>query len=400
MRAGEEVVTTATSRGLTLSGTGTLVLMVMSFAALPFLLSPLLPDIARTFDLSPARAGWTYATFGATMALAAPAVGLLGGALPRLPLIRVGLVLFIAGLVLAALSPSFRILLLAMVITGTGGGMYLPAAYALVGDHVPIRTRGHVMGQVMAGWGYAIMLFLPVGGVLADSIGWRAGILLLAVTAGLALAASRLLPGSPATTPTDTRRPTFRTLSSAVFRDPGARRILLVNVCNMVAFYGAYAYLGTWLRTDLGMGSDTAGLLILAYGAGLALITLNSRLLDRLGHRQALYLAYVGLMVGWVALASVTSFWSLAAGLLWIGVFQGIALVGQSTLCSHQSEHGRGAIMAFFTCTTYIGVFAGAALFAPVFAVGGYLPVAALAALLNALAGIYLHLGKRLLREN
>lgn len=385
--------------GLGLSSVLTLVLLVIAFASVPFLLSPLLPDIARSFALTTAQASWAVSLFGATLAVAAPLFGLFGGRFRKPLLIRAGLALFALGLLGAAIAPTFAWLLLALMLTGVGAGMYVPTAYSLVGDHVEFARRGRVMGLVMAGWGYAIIVCIPLGGYLADLAGWRAALALLAVIAVLALAASRLLPAArpaggalPATD--------LKALSAAVFLDPGARLILLVNVCNMVAFYGAYTYLGSWLRGSMGMGSDGAGLVILAYGAGLALMTLNSWLLDRLGHRQSLYLAHGGLAVGWVAMAlSPGPGWVMLA-LLWIGVVQGAALVGQSTLCSHQSDHGRGAIMAFFTCTTYVGVFAGAALFAPVYATQGYLAVAVLAAALNVAASLVLHLGRDRLRRH
>lgn len=396
---GQEAAAFASPTELGLGGVLTLVLLVVAFAAVPFLLSPLLPDIARAFHLTPARASWAVSLFGATLAVAAPVIGLFGGRFSRLLLIRVGLVLFTIGLLGSALAPSFASLVLALMVTGVGASMYVPTAYALVGDYVPFGHRGRVMGLVMAGWGYAIVLCVPLGGYLAEVAGWRSALLMLAAVAALALLSSRLLPSGQPPALAGRPRPDLRSLSAAVFLDPGARLILLVNVCNMTAFYGAYTYLGTWLRTDLGMGSDGAGFVILAYGVGLALTTLNSRLLDRIGHRRSLYLAHAGLMLGWVAVALGTGGATVMLALLWVGVFQGAALVGQSTLCSHQSDHGRGAIMAFFTCTTYIGVFAGAALFAPVFTTQGYLTVVVVAALLNGLASVVLHLGRARLRD-
>ncbi len=393
-----ECQVTARTPGLAVSGIGTLVLLVVAFASVPFILSPLLPDIASTFRLTPAQASWAVSLFGATLAVVAPLVGLFGGRFSRLLLIRSGLGVFTLGLLGAALAPGFSLLVLALVLAGIGASMYVPTAYALVGDHVPFQQRGRVMGLVMAGWGYAIVLCVPLGGYLADVAGWRSAFLLLAAVAALALLASRLLPDSPPGA-SGQPRPNLRSLSAAVFLDPGARFILVVNVCNMTAFYGAYTYLGTWLRNGLGLGSDGAGFVILAYGAGLAVTTLNSRVLDRIGHRHTLYLAHLGLMAGWVAVALGTSAAWVMLALFWVGIAQGAALVGQSTLCSHQSDHGRGAIMAFFTCTTYIGVFAGAALFAPVFTVQGYLAVAVFAALLNGTASVVLHLGRHRLRD-
>ncbi len=380
------------------AGVLTLVLLVGAFASVPFLLSPLLPDIARGFQRTAAEAAWVVSVFGATLAVAAPLVGLFGGRFSRLFLIRCGLAVFALGLATAALAPGFGWLLLALVVTGVGAGMYVPTAYALVGDHVAMARRGRVMGQVMAGWGYAIIFGVPLGGWLAHVAGWRWALGMLVVVAGVALLATHMLPAGQPRSARHHPVPNLYNLSAAVFLDPGARLILLVNVCNMIAFYGPYTYLGTWLRGELGMGSDGAGLVILAYGAGLALSTLNSSVLDRWGHRQALYVCHGGLALGWIAVAMATHPAGAMLALFWVGILQGAALVAQSTLCSHQSEHGRGAIMAFFTCTTYIGVFAGASLFAPVFTTSGYLAVTLLAAVLNVLASVILHMGRDRLR--
>ena len=381
---------------LTLSPVVALVLTVMAFAAVPFLLSPLLPDLADSFGLTAAQAGLAVSVFGGTLAVTAPLVGLCGGRLRRPLLIRAGLLLFLLGLVGAALAPGHGLLLAALAVAGLAGGMFLPTAYAVVGDHVPYQARGRVMGQVMAGWAYAIVIVVPLGGLLAHLAGWRTAFLLLAGVTAAALLASGALPRNPA--PASGPVPTLRSLSSAVFLNPGAVLGLWVNLCNMVAFFGAYTYLGIWLRDMLHLSSDGAGLMIVAYGVGLAVATLNGRFLDLLGHRRALYLAHAGLAAGWVLLALVQQPVTVAVLLGWIGLTQGTALVGQSTLCSHQSDVGRGAIMALFTCTTYLGVFGGAALFGPIYSAQGYLTVVLLCGGLNLLATFSLHIGRYWLR--
>ena len=55
----------------------------------------------------------------------------------------------------------------------------------------------------------------------------------------------------------------------------------------MMAFYGLYAYLGTHLRTELGVATWVAGLAPLVYGLGFGAAAWVDPVIDRLGMRLA-----------------------------------------------------------------------------------------------------------------
>lgn len=105
-------------------------------------------------------------------------------------------VLIIAGLMIAALAPSFPILLIGRALQGLGGGFILANSYAIVGAIYPeaLRPRGQALLSGM--WGVAALVGPALGGVLAGAGHWRAafwvlvpGVLLVMLFARLGLPA-------------------------------------------------------------------------------------------------------------------------------------------------------------------------------------------------------------------
>ena len=369
-------------RGLAMATTA-LLIGIFAVGSEALVISPLLADIAGDLGVTIERAGLAVGIYGAAVAITAPFGGALSDRVGRRRAILAGLGVFALGGAASAAAPTLAALLAGRALCGLGAGTFLPAAYAWVGDEVPYEERARVMGRVVSGWAAAIVFGVPIGALVGQVSGWREALALMAVLAlAGALASARLVPAAP--------RPEGRPARVGVVRAlaiPTVGVLLAVNLLDMFAFYGVYTYLGSFVREELDVRSGVAGALILLYGVGVAVVSLNGSLLDRVGKERALlaFLIFVAVVVAVVPLlGGVPAL--LGLGLLALGLAQGGFLTCMTTIATNASEEARGTVVALMSCTTYVGVTLGAALMGPVFAGPGFRAVGAIAAA-SALAG-------------
>lgn len=362
-----------------------LTMSVATVGATMFAISPLLPDIARAHDVTIARAGTMQAAFSVALAVAAPIVGLGAQRVPRVHLIVAALCVYALAWIGAGQSTRFETLLALSALAGAASGTALPAIYAYAADLADPANRAHLMGRVVSGWSVAVLLVVPLMSLAAHVIDWRWAFGGLSVSAllmaGLLVRAPR--PAGPvqpesaaqarvqaqaqaqapgqgqAMTGPSAPAPAGGVLNSLVrvLGDGGMRRILAANLLDMGAFYAVYAYLGSELRRLNDWGPTPAGLTIAVYGAGLAVVTFNARLIDRLGMRRTaigalLLLVVVLAILPW--LASVPA--AMAVGMFTWGCVQGAFFVSATALAADRIPALRGVATALLGSSTYVGV--------------------------------------------
>lgn len=346
-----------------------LVAGVFAIGSEALVISPLLKDLAEATGTDLARAGLIVSAYGITLALVAPLSGLLSDLVSRRLAIIGGLLLFaVAGLACAA-SQGFLSLVGGRVLCGLAAGTFLPACYAYVGDEVPYEARARTMGRVMSGWALAVVLGVPMGGLLGHWVGWRGAFVAVSAIAFCASSILLWLPGK--TRPNRGRlawKPALRALADAV-RTPAVPMLLAVDFLEMFGFYGTYTYLGTYLRDTLLLTSGGAALLIIFEGLGTTTTTLTARLLDRVGKERALFVALL-LQAATVMLlpyAIAVHLFMLVLMLFVWGALQGVCMTCLNTIGSQRSPAARGAIMALMSCMTYSAVTIGSAVLGPVY---------------------------------
>ena len=343
-------------------------------------ISPVLGDLAHTFDASPAQAGWAVSAYGLALAGAAPIVGLWGDRIPRLTLLRAALGLFVLAGLLCALANSLVTLVAARALCGAAAGAFLPACYAYVGACTAFADRARAMGRVMAGWSLALTLGIPVGGLIAQLWGWRLAFVAVALLAAVAAWRVGRMPAaplpqplppplSPPSSPTQGAPCAVRSGPPSAPGHAPARRprldraalpLLALNFFDMLSFYGVYTFLGVTVQSQLQLGSGGFALFVACYGLGLMASTLNAGVLDRFGKTQVLRGALLLLACLLLGLAPATAHpATLAVTMLCWGVLQGLAQTGTATLVTQVSERARGLAMACLSCTTYLAVSLG-----------------------------------------
>ncbi len=99
----------------------------------------------------------------------------------------VGLVLFAGGLLVCGTASTFPMLLLGRVVSGSGGGALVVAAYVVIGAIYPEAMRPRVFGLLSAAWVLPSVLGPPLAGWLATDVSWRVVFLAVPPVAVVAL---------------------------------------------------------------------------------------------------------------------------------------------------------------------------------------------------------------------
>jgi MFS family permease len=162
-------------------------------------LSPALPAIAKGFGVAPRDVAWTFTLYLFANVVSIPVMTKLSDSYGRRTIYALCVAIFAAGSVLAIVSPTFPIFLIARAVQAAGSGGIFPVATAAIADKVPLERRGSALGLLGAVWGLAAIIGPNVGGILTHFFSWR---WIFAANIPLAFAviwlASRYLPSRAA----------------------------------------------------------------------------------------------------------------------------------------------------------------------------------------------------------
>ncbi len=142
--------------------------------------------------------GLTYVTSGYLAVLAALLIlaGAMGDTYGRRRVFRIGLTGFGITSVACGLAPTLELLVLARLLQGATGALLVPGAIAIITATFEGEARGRAFGTWAAATS-AVTIFGPlVGGILVQSVTWRAAFLINVPLVLIGLYALRFVPES------------------------------------------------------------------------------------------------------------------------------------------------------------------------------------------------------------
>lgn len=138
------------------------------------LLTPALPTIMRDLNVESTTVQWLTSGYALTEAVVIPLSAYLMGRLSTRQIYIGGIACFGIGSLIAALSPSFPVLLLGRVIQAASTGAVMPMVMSTILLVFPREKRGSAMGVIGLLIGFAPAIGPSLSGVLIDTVGWRA----------------------------------------------------------------------------------------------------------------------------------------------------------------------------------------------------------------------------------
>lgn len=151
------------------------------------IMSVALPELMREFGIGAATAQWMTTAFMLTMAVVIPVTGYLLTRLPLRTVFTIAMVSFLLGTLLAAMAPTFLVLVLGRVVQAVGTAIMMPLLFTTVLNVVPVSRRGRTMGVISIVIAVAPATGPTIGGVILDLLEWRWMFLLMLPIAALAL---------------------------------------------------------------------------------------------------------------------------------------------------------------------------------------------------------------------
>lgn len=157
-----------------------------------------LPTLATAFDAPFASVQWVVLAYLLTTTTLTVGIGRLGDRFGRRRLLLVGIAVFTAASLAAALAPTLPMLVAARAVQGVGAAAMTVLAMALVGAVTAPSRAGRVMGLIGTTSAAGTALGPSLGGVLLGHCGWPA-LFLVNVPSGLLTLwlAQRRLPTEP-----------------------------------------------------------------------------------------------------------------------------------------------------------------------------------------------------------
>jgi len=232
-----------------------------------FVIVGLLPTVANDVNITLPLAGLIVSVYALGVTFGAPILTALTGKIERKPLLLGLMALFIIGNTVAALSPSYELLLVARVLAAFAHGVFFSVGSTIAADLVPENRRASAIAMMFMGLTVAIVTGVPLGTYIGQLFGWRAtfwAVAALGVVAFLAIAA--LLPNNLKKAPPASLLDQVRVL--------GSGRLLIVFAMTALGYGGtfvAFTFLAPILQEITGFSEQSVSLILVLYGIAIAI---------------------------------------------------------------------------------------------------------------------------------
>jgi predicted MFS family arabinose efflux permease len=237
---------------------------VFAMVTSEFAVAGLMPQLAESLHTGIAEIGYLVTVFAAAMALGGPLLVLALVRIPPKTALMVVFAIFFAGNLLAAMSCSYGVMVVARVVTGVAAQAFFGVAISLCTRLVDERVRGRAVSVAMTGLMLGTLLGLPLATFIGGRLGWQAAFWTVAVLTAGAAALSLGFVRNPARS-SEAAAPLATELRA--FRRPPLLLALVSSTLIIGANFSVFSFLSPVLTQIAGFGEGTVPLLLLGYGA-------------------------------------------------------------------------------------------------------------------------------------
>ncbi|MFG2027526.1 MFS transporter [Streptomyces sp. NPDC048825] len=270
-----------------------------------FLIAGLLPQVADSFAVSEAAAGWLISGYALSVAVGAIVLTAATTRLPRKQVL-VGLVaLFVVGNLLSAVAPSYSVMLVGRIVAALCHGSFFGIGSLVARSLVAPEKKSRAVAVMFAGLTVANVLGVPFGALVGERWGWRAAFWAVTAIGVFALAGivtlvpgwagetrSSAVKGGSGSISADGLRDQFR-----AFRSWQVWLTLTATALSYGGMFGAFSYIAYTFTEVGGFRSSDVAWLLMVYGVGLVVGNVIGGRAADLDRDRALVLALLGLTV-------------------------------------------------------------------------------------------------------
>jgi len=318
----------------------------------------LLPLLAAEFGSSTGQAAQTVAAFAIAYGLMQLVYGPLGDRHGKFTVVSWATLACTVGAIGCAMAPGLGWLTAARALNGAAAAAVIPLTMAWIGDRVPMDQRQAVLARMLSATVLGMIAGQWLAGVFADTLGWRAGFVLLALAfgaAGLAMRRFARMAPRDADAADAAPLPMFQQMR-AVLALPTARWLYAVAAVEGALAVGAVTFVPSLLQGRFGLSASAAGAVLMGYGVGGLLYTRAAPWMLRRASSATVAGVGTGLLsLSWLALAVLPD-WR-AAPLLCGGAGLGFYMLHSAlqTTATQIAPVARGTAVSLFASALFFG---------------------------------------------
>jgi predicted MFS family arabinose efflux permease len=359
---------------------------------------PMLPRLASDFGVSISSTAMIISAYAFAYAGSQLLYGPIGDRFGKLRVATLSLMGAAVGCFGCALAPDLLTLAAMRLFTALFASTPVILGMAYIGDRVRAEERQPVIAQFIIGTISGQALGPVVGGAMTDIAGWRGAFALIGAV--FAVVAATLLVRTRSRWSEEKGTP-FLSNPLAVhlqlLESPRVCCVVVVGFIETFVFFGAYSFLGAYLKLRFDLSLTLIGALLAGFGiGGIVYGLLVRRLLMQFGQRQ-LVVAGGALAFAAYALAMLTPVWEIFAACT-VGLGLGFYMLHNTlqTKATEMAPHSRGSALALYSSGWALGQAAGVAAMGLAVSLAGYRPSIVAAGVGYLLLGLWMrkNLGK------
>ncbi len=318
---------------------------------------PLIPQISEEFAVPVSDAAIIATAFTLSYGLFQIVYGRFGDRVGKVTVIA--LAAFVSGLgaIASAFAEGLPVLALLRFAGGCTAGAIIPLAIAHVGDVTSYEQRQEVLARFLSGQVLGIVMGQALGGIIGEHIGWR-GVFL--VFGALFLVTAVLLWVELASG--HVRQVRSHAAGKLIhqywglLKLPKVRLVIGAVFLEGLLFFGAFTFVGAYLRRRYGLSLDAIGLILAFFGAGaLTYIIFARHFIRRLGEHGMVLSGGAIMAAAFVVIGFAPPIWLLVILLAASGM--GFYLMHNTlqTNGTQMAPHARGLGMSLFATCLFVG---------------------------------------------
>lgn len=320
------------------------------------LVTPAIPDILDEFGRSSSAAGILVAVGSVAGIVMAPIAGFLADRFGRRIVLTVTLTIFGVFGGLAAIAPSFEILLLARFLQGVGSAALVNLAVVLIGDNWTGLDRTRLVGRNSAILTIGLAALPLLSGALTQAAGWRVTFATYTVALGTAAAAWIILDGHRPPAPPHVKEQFSEAL--VVLQRPVLRATILAGFLVFVAIFGLFlTVLPIHLSEVFGMEAGSIGVLISVPALTSTIAAFNlGRIRQAVSARTVVVVSALILILAYIMIGLTTTVALVVFAALMYGSSEGffVPMLQDLTVSDAGDEH-RAVVMAVWVGFARLG---------------------------------------------
>lgn len=243
-----------------------LTVAAFAVATSELMLVGLLPQIARSLDVSISQAGLLVTGYALGVVVAAPIVAVITNGMARKRTLLGLMVIFTVGNIVCALAPGYYVLLGSRILTAISHAALFGTASVIAAEIVPSGRRASAVAIVFSGATIATILGVPIGTAAGQEFGWQSAFWMVAGMGVMAIVAiAAWLPDS-----IPSQRANFRQ-ELKILRQVQVVLALVVSAFVWASLFAVFTYIAPILEEVAGAPEHAVVWVLLVFGIGMTI---------------------------------------------------------------------------------------------------------------------------------